>query len=65
MNGPRNEPGCLLAVAELGRGRVVLVTDSGWVINDVLSEKGIGGNVVKGHDNWEIMRRLSHWAAQK
>lgn len=63
MNGPRNEPGCLLAVAELGRGRVVLVTDSGWVTNDALSEKGIGGNAVKGHDNWEIMRRLSRWAA--
>lgn len=65
LNGPRNEPGCLLAVAELGKGRVVLITDAGWLTNDALSEKGIGGNVVQGQDNWEIMRRLSHWAAQK
>ncbi len=63
LNGPRNEPGCLLAVAEPGKGRVVLVTDAGWLTNDALSEKGIGGFVVKGQDNWEIMRRLSHWAA--
>lgn len=63
INGPRNEPGCLLAVAEPGRGRVVLVTDAGWLTDDALSEKGIGGNVVKGQENWEIMRRLSHWAA--
>lgn len=65
INGPRNEPGCLLAVAEPGKGRVVLVTDAGWLTDDALSEKGIGGNVVKGQDNWEIMRRLTHWAAQK
>jgi len=63
INGPRNEPGCLLALAEPGRGRVVLATDAGWLTDDALAEKGIGGNVVKGQDNWEIMRRLSHWAA--
>jgi len=63
INGPRNEPGCLLAVAEPGKGRVVLVTDAGWLTDDALSEKGIGGVAVKGQDNWEIFRRLSHWAA--
>ncbi len=63
ISGPRNEPGCLLAVAEPGRGKVVLVTDAGWLTDDALTEKGIGGNVVKGQENWEIMRRLSHWAA--
>ncbi len=63
LNGPRNAPGCLLALAEPGRGHVVLVTDAGWLTDDALTEKGIGGNVVKGQDNWEIMRRLTHWAA--
>jgi hypothetical protein len=63
LNGPRDTPGALLAVAEPGRGRVVAVTDSGWIGNDALSEKGIGGVAVKGQDNWEIFRRLAHWAA--
>jgi hypothetical protein len=63
INGPRDTPGALLAVAEPGRGRVVVVTDSGWLINDALSEKGIGGTAVRGQDNWEIFRRLAHWAA--
>ncbi len=65
LNGSRDTPGALLAVAQPGRGRVVAVTDSGWIGNDALSEKGIGGVVVKGQDNWEIFRRLSHWAAGK
>jgi hypothetical protein len=63
LNGSRDTPGALLAVAEPGRGRVVVVTDSGWIGNDALSEKGIGGVAVKGQDNWEIFRRLAHWAA--
>jgi hypothetical protein len=62
LNGPRDTPGALLAVAEPGRGHVVVVTDSGWLSNDALSEKGIGGVVVRGQDNWEIFRRLAHWA---
>lgn len=60
--GPRDEPGTLLAIAEPGRGRVVTVTDSGWLINDALSEKGIGEVAIKGQDNWEIFRRLVNWA---
>jgi hypothetical protein len=63
LNGPRNEAGTLLAVAEPGRGHVLAVTDAGWLSNDALSEKGIGGVAVKGQDNWEIFRRLAHWAA--
>lgn len=63
INGPRNEPGCLLAVAEPGKGRVVLVTDAGWITDDSLAGKPIGETTVKGSDNWEIMRRLSRWAA--
>ena len=63
LGGPRNAPGCLLALAEPGRGRVVLVTDAGWLTDDALAGKGVGGVAVKEHDNWEIMRRLCHWAA--
>ncbi len=63
LNGTRDQPGALLAVAELGRGRLVAVTDAGWITNDVLAEKGIGGVVITNHDNWEIFRRLSCWAA--
>ncbi len=63
LNGTRDQPGALLAVAELGRGRLVAVTDAGWITNDVLADKGIGGVVITNHDNWEIFRRLSRSAA--
>lgn len=63
LNGTRDQPGALLAVAEPGRGRVVAVTDAGWIANDVLADKGIGGVVITNHDNWEIFRRLARWAA--
>ena len=63
LNGTRDQPGALLAVTEPGRGRVVAVTDAGWITNDVLADKGIGGVVITNHDNWEIFRRLTCWAA--
>ena len=63
LNGPRDEQGTLLAVAEPGRGHVVVVTDSGWLSNGALNEEGIAGVAVKEQDNWEIFRRLAHWAA--
>lgn len=63
LNGDRNQSGALLAVTELGRGRLVAVTDAGWITNDVLADKGIGGIVITNHDNWEIFRRLARWAA--
>ncbi len=61
--GPRDQAGILLAVSEYGRGRVVAVTDSGWVANWALDERGVGGVAIKGQDNWEICRRLTVWAA--
>ena len=61
--GTRDQAGCLLAIAEPGRGRVVVVTDSGWLTDGAFDEAGIGGVAIKGQDNGEIFRRLTHWAA--
>jgi hypothetical protein len=63
LNGPRNQAGSLLAVAEPGRGRVAVVTDCGWLTDEVLAGKGVGGVVVKDDNNWEICRRLTLWAS--
>ncbi len=63
LKGERNQDGALMAIAEPGRGHVVAVTDAGWISNDALSEKGIGGVAITNEDNWEIFRRLAHWAA--
>ena len=64
LKGLRDTPGALLAIADPGVGHVAVITDAGWISNDALSEKGIGGVAVKGQDNLEIFRRLAHWAAQ-
>ena len=61
--GPRDEKGVLAAIAEPGRGRVGVVTDSGWIANWAFTEEGIGGVAIKGQDNWEIFRRLCFWTA--
>jgi hypothetical protein len=63
LSGKRDVAGVLLAVSEPGKGRVVAVTDSGWISNDALSGKGIGGIGIKEQDNFEIVRRLARWAA--
>jgi hypothetical protein len=59
--GARDQAGVLMAAAELGRGRVVVITDSGWISNDALSGKGIGDVAIKEHDNLQILRRLMLW----
>lgn len=63
VQAPRDEPGVLLGVSEPGKGHVAVVTDAGWISNDALDDKGIGGVVIKDHDNFEICRRLTRWAA--
>lgn len=64
LGGMRNPPGSLMATAEPGRGRVVVVTDAGWLTDDALSGRGIGSVAIKDHDNLEIARRLFRWAAR-
>lgn len=59
--GTRDHAGVLMAGATLGKGRVIAVTDAGWLTNDALSGKGIGGVAITEHNNWEIMERLSAW----
>ena len=63
--GTRDERGALMASAELGKGRVVVITDAGWLTNMALNEEGIGGLVIKGQDNLEILDRLVRWTARK
>ena len=64
IKGTRDQNGCLLAVAEPGKGRVVVVTDSGWITDSALDGRGIGDVAIQEHDNWEILRRLTRWAAR-
>ena len=61
--GERDAPGVLMASAMPGKGRVVVVTDSGWITDAALSGEGIGGVAIKEHDNWEIFRLLARWTA--
>jgi len=63
--GKRNEPGILLATSRPVDGRVVLVTDAGWITKNALQELGIGGLILQGQDNWELFRRLCHWSAKR
>jgi hypothetical protein len=59
----RNQTGSLLAVAEPGKGRVVVATDCGWITDEALEGKAIDGMAIKDDDEWEIMRRLALWAS--
>jgi hypothetical protein len=63
--GERDTPGVLLAISTPGKGHVVAVTDAGWITDDALSEKGIGGVALKDQDNWKILQRLAGWAASR
>jgi hypothetical protein len=59
--GERDQNGTLMAIAEAGEGRVVVVSDSGWLADWAFDDKGVGGVALKGQDNWEIFRRLALW----
>lgn len=61
--GPRDAEGILLAGANPGKGRVLVITDTGWLINAALNGEEAGGVVIREHDNYEIARRLTRWAA--
>ena len=59
--GPRDQAGVLMASAEFGQGRVLAVTDSGWIADWAFSGEGVGGVSIKEQDNWEIFHRLARW----
>jgi len=63
LKGDRNAEGCLLGIAEPGKGRVVCVTDAGWISNSVLRGEGIGGVPIADHHNTAIIEKLLLWAA--
>ena len=63
LGGPRDQRGALLAVSNPGRGRVVAVTDAGWITDTALDGRGLGPVAIKEQDNWEIFRRLALWSA--
>lgn len=63
VKGTRNQEGLLLAGLRTGKGRIVLVTDAGWITTTALNGEGIGGVAIKEHDNGEIFLRLARWAA--
>jgi unsaturated rhamnogalacturonyl hydrolase len=65
FHGPRNAAAVLMATATLGKGRVVVATDAGWISNAVLDGQGINGVVVPNADNLVIMQRLVAWAGQR
>jgi hypothetical protein len=65
LKGARDQAGVLLAAAEPGKGRVLAVTDSGWIADWAFSGEGVGGVSIKEQDNWEIFHRLARWAAHK
>ncbi len=65
VKGPRDTAGVLMAAAEPGRGRVVVVTDAGWISDWAFTGEGVGGVSIKEQDNWEIFHRLARWTAQQ
>jgi hypothetical protein len=63
--GERDAPGVLMASAVVGKGRVLVVTDSGWITDTALNGEGIGGVAIKEQDNWEMFRTLALWTASQ
>jgi hypothetical protein len=64
IQGPRDTAGVLMASAEPGRGRVLVVTDAGWIADWAFTGEGVGGVSIKEQDNWEIFHRLALWVGQ-
>jgi len=54
-----------MASATPGKGRVLVVTDAGWITDTALNGEGIGGVAIKEQDNWEMFRKLALWTASR
>ena len=63
--GSRDQSGPLMAAAEPGKGRLIAVTDSGWLADWAFDNTGVGGVSLKGQQNWEIFHRLALWCAHR
>jgi hypothetical protein len=63
--GTRDAAGILMATATYGKGRVLVVTDAGWLCDWAFADKGVGGVALKGQDNWEIFHRLALWLTSR
>jgi hypothetical protein len=47
------------------KGRIVVATDAGWLSRNALEDIGIGGVVLRNHQNAELFERLALWAAHR
>lgn len=62
LKGVRNEAGCLLGIAEPGKGRVVCVTDAGWISNSVLrADRGSSQREPSSRNCFSGQREPSRW----
>jgi hypothetical protein len=61
--GNKDFVGVVMAWGNYGQGRIWAVADTGWISNSALLGKGQDGINLTGHDNWEIMSRMTHWVA--
>jgi hypothetical protein len=64
LGGERNSDSILMAISTPEKGRVVAVTDSGWIMNSALDGKGIGKVAIAEHDNALIFTKLAQWSAE-
>ncbi|MGV3771755.1 MAG: hypothetical protein ACO1QB_02565, partial [Verrucomicrobiales bacterium] len=59
--GSRDQEGILAAISTPGLGRVVVVTDAGWLCDWAFNGQGVGGVAFKEHDNWKIFETMTRW----
>ncbi|MDA7618828.1 MAG: hypothetical protein P8L18_12840 [Verrucomicrobiota bacterium] len=65
LRGERDAFGILMAGVQYGKGRLVVLTDAGWINNSVLNGEGLGGVIIENDHNLEMMKRLCIWAASQ
>jgi hypothetical protein len=61
LQGVTGPDGPVLALAEVGKGRVVVAADTGWITDWAMD--AIGEDRIQEQDNWRIFQRLAKWVA--